>query len=118
MIKFSAEMYIDKIGERGPYDQKIMLRADLHDEDSKYPQHIEAVVKAKKFDIIPEDLIPGDRVMIDFYPVSKSGVSKSTGKPWTITELIVMKFVVTEKLPRTNTKPDVDEVVPDDDLPF
>ena len=44
MIKFSAEMYIDKIGERGPYDQKIMLRADLHDEDSKYPQHIEAVV--------------------------------------------------------------------------
>ncbi len=82
------------------------------------PEHIDAVVKAKKFDLIPEDLIPGDRVMIDFYPVSKSGVSKSTGKPWTITELIVMKFAVTEKLPRTNTKPDVDEVVPDDDLPF
>lgn len=118
MIKFSAEMYIDKIGERGPYDQKIMLRADPHDEDSKYPQHIEAVVKAKKFDLIPEDLIPGDRVMVDFYPSTKTGVSKSTGKPWTITELIVMKFAVTEKLPRANTKPDVDEVVPDDDLPF
>ena len=118
MIKFSAEMYIDKIGERGQCDQKIMLRADLHDEDSKYPQHIEAVVKAKKFDIIPEDLIPGDRVMVDFYPVSKSGISKSTGKPWTITELIVMKFAVTEKLPRTNTKTEVDEVVPDYDLPF
>lgn len=100
MVKFNAEMYIDKIGERGQYDQKIMLRADLNDADVKYPQHIEVVLKQKKFDLLPDDLIPGDKISVDLYPNTKTGVSKTTGKPWTITELIVMKLAVTERLPR------------------
>lgn len=113
MIKLSTEMYVEKIGERGQYDQHIMLRADKTDEGVKYPQHIDIVIKAKKYDAFPE-IIKDDRVLVDLYPTSKVITTKA-GREMVITELIAMKLSVTEHAANAAV---ADAQPEEEDLPF
>jgi hypothetical protein len=102
MVKFTAEMFVDSIGERGEYDQKIELRADANDADVKYPQHVEVVVKRKKFDLVPDSLTTGTKVKVELYPSTRKGVGKTTGRPFSITELVVVSLSVVQAAPSAN----------------
>lgn len=99
MVKFTAEMFVESIGERGEYDQKIELRADANDADVKYPQHVEVVVKRKKFDLVPDSLTTGAKVKVELYPSTRKGVGKTTGRPFSITELVVVSLSVVQAEP-------------------
>lgn len=116
MITFEADLYVDSVHERSEYDQRIDCRADLDESSSKYPQKITITIGKKSFDKFPSDIGVNDMIHAKLYPTTRNGISKTSGKAYSITDLRVMDLHITKRanMP-TNQENDLDTI---DNCPF
>jgi hypothetical protein len=128
------EGWVEHKFDRGNYDQKITV-ANYDGDDQKnalasgqvkgkHPMCYEfkANVKSGVADLL-DDIEVGDKVHVKFYAVGRSGISKSKGTYYCITEFALAKkdgIVVIARKPRTEetAEDNSNEEIVADDIPF
>lgn len=126
-IEFTG--YVTHIYEGDDFCERIVV-SNYRNEDEKknlpkgeFPQDLEIRASRKNEASAQLDGIgDGDKITVKFYIVGKAGVSKRTGKYYSITELSLAKkdgvtMVEKNKAELTGNDPD-EPLIPQDEMPF
>lgn len=94
------------------FGMKIYLQSEKDETGIKYPQHMLATVNNKQMDVVDPSLKIGDKVWLKIVPWLSEGVSKSTGKAYSVSDIRVVECRILES---GAVKPNT---LVDDDSPF
>lgn len=112
MAFYEMEGWVHGIGAKEQYSWSIVVRdnEDANAPKEKFPQFIGFKASSKKFNKI-EGLALGDKIRVKFFINGLIGVSKKTGNPYQINNLMINDITVLQKA-------EADTQATDYDAPF